>query len=224
MKPRLAATLAFVICGLTAPSFSSAQTQSEQLKTFTAPDGAFTFRYWDQLVHCEQKKQGSGEGYYWTPDRVCAAYHPVCDDVVDSMIPNPGHQTSIACFGYPRNEVTDTPAFEAATFSVEVIDHGVTRDECLGVPGERIVKPTGIILINGVSFIGFEFVEGGMNQMVRGRAYRTFRNGTCYQLGVNLATAFGEVFEPPARELSKKDLDEINGKLEQPLKSFRFLK
>lgn len=90
-------------------------------KTFNDPDGAFSFHA-DSLIHCEQRKQGDDEGYYWSPEN-CSASHPVCDDLLGTQ----GPQTSIACFAYPRNSFTNTPAFEAATFSVEIVDHKATE-------------------------------------------------------------------------------------------------
>lgn len=62
-----------------------------------------------------------------------------------------------------------------------------------------------------------------MNQSVEGHAYRTFRNGKCYQLGVYFAT-FNDMrdYEPPAPDLTEHAIKEINATLEQALKSFRF--
>jgi hypothetical protein len=219
MKPRHAAALAFVGWYVFSPSPSWAQSHTEALKTFTAPDGAFSFRYWDHLNRCKWIPE------VWDGDG-CSAYHPTCDDLAD-----PGHgQTSIACFGYPKNKFTDTN-LEAATFSVEVVDEHTTAKSCLAGPdlkgpegGGLDVDKHGTTRIHRVSFASFEFGEGGMNQGVDVELYRTFHNGKCYQLGVNFATANPEVFDPPIRALTDKDEKEINGRLEEARKSFRFLK
>ena len=136
---------------------------------------------------------------------------------------SPG-QTSIACFAYPRNKFTNTLAFEAATFSVELIDDRATAKSCLAGPDVEDADEQGSTRIHGVSFAVFEFGEGGMNQAVEVHVYRTFHKGKCYQLGVNLATASVETDDPPQRELTDNDLNEINGTLERARNSFRFLK
>ena len=219
MKPRHAAALALVGWYLLSPSLSAAQTHTD-LKTFTAPDGSFSFRYWDHLIRCKSVPEARD------PD-VCSGYVPACDDLAD-----PFHQqTSIACFAYPKNKFTDTPAFEAATFSVEVVDEHATAKSCLAGPnlkdpegGGLDVDKRGTTIINGVSFAVFEFGAGAMNQGTDVEAYRTFHKGKCYQLGIDRASANTTDFDPPVRDLSEADEREVNGTLEQVRKSFRFLK
>lgn len=214
MKPRYAAALALVGWYVLSPSLSPAQSHTD-LKTFTAPDGSFSFRYWDHLIRCKWVPEA------WVPDG-CSGYVPTCDGLAD-----PGHgQTSIACFAYPKNKFTDTPAFEAATFSVEVVDEHTTAKSCLAGPegGGLDVDKRGTTRIHGVSFEVFEFGAGASNQGTDVEAYRTFHKGKCYQLGINRASANPTVFDPPVRDLSEADEREVNGTLEQARKSFRFLK
>jgi len=182
----------------------------EPLATFTAPDDAFTFRHSNQLILCQAARQ-----------KGCRAYWPVCDDGLGQ------DQTSIVCFAYPRNKFTNTKAFEAATFSVEVINQGATEKDCLAGPSDasnasKQKQPPA--LIHGVSFAVFAFSDGGMNQAVNGHVYRAFHRGKCYQLGINVATANADVFDPPARNLTKDDLREVNRQLQQGPDSFQFLK
>ena len=185
-----------------------AQRNAHSLQTYTAPDGAFTFRYWSELVNCAHD-----------PGENCAAYHPVCDGAVGE------DQTSIVCLAYRRNKYTDTQAFEAATFSIEVLNYGTRSEDCLATPSEeKYLEPRGMKTIHGVVFAVYEFGEGGMNQGVGGRIYRAFHRGKCYQLGINVATADAQVFDPPARDLTAADWREVNGRLERARDSFRFLK
>jgi hypothetical protein len=213
MTPRHAAMLALVGWYVLSPPRSWAQNHTEALKTFTAPDGAFNVRYWDQLVRCKP----NGE-----PANICSAYHAVCD----GLLVGEQYGVAVACFAYPRNKFTNTPAFEAATFSVEVLDAHATAKICLAGPEEEglDVDKHGTTRIHGVSFAAFEFGEGGMNQGVDVELYRTFHNGKCYQLGINRAGADPTVFDPPVRDLSDADEREVNGTLKQALKSFQFLK
>jgi hypothetical protein len=190
----------------------------DRLETFTAPDGTFTFRYSNLLIHCQQKAQGTGDGYYWTPTDTCAAYHPVCDGEAGQ------DSTAVACFAYPRNKFTNTGAFDAATFSVEIVNLVVTEKGCLSGPADQIFVPRRHLTIHGVSFAVFEFGEAGMNQSVSGHVYRTFHLGKCYQMGINVATASAQFFDPPERDLTKADWAEVNGRLERARDSFRFTK
>jgi len=178
----------------------------------------FSFRYSSQLIQCQQKKQGSGDGYYWIPAENCAAYHPVCDGETGE------DNTAFACIAYPRNRFTNTSAFEAATFSVEIVNQIVTAQACLAGPADEIFSARPPVRIHGVPFSVFEFGEGAMNQSVSGEVYRTFHRGKCYQLGINVAMANPGVFDPPARELTKRDWREVKGQLEQARDSFRFIK
>jgi hypothetical protein len=106
---------------------SWAQHPADPLKTFTAPDGSFSFRYSSQLIQCQQNKQADG-GYTWIPTENCAAYFPVCDDEVAQ------ESTAIACFAYPKNTFTNSEVFEAATFSVETMDRITTEKDYPGRP------------------------------------------------------------------------------------------
>jgi hypothetical protein len=213
MKPRRAAMLTLAGWVLLGASFCWAQSAT---KTFTAPDGAFTFRYWENLVHCKHLETGSNA---WDPGDICMAYIPVCDDLIGRE-----HQTSIACFAYPRNNFTNTPAFEAATFSVEIVNDEKTEKGCRAARPDSTEKPAGTTAINGVSFAVIEFGDSAMNQWMGGHAYRTFHSGKCYQLGVNFAESNPVDYDPPIRSLTDKDENEINGRLDQTRKSFRFLK
>lgn len=216
MKHRHAAALALLGWYVLSAPFLCAQTAT---KIFTDPDGGFSFRYSNQLIHCEQKKQQVGGGYYWTEVNTCVSFAGVCDDLIGQQ----ENQTSKACFGYPRNKFTQSPTFASATFSVEIVDHDATEKSCLAGPPEDADKH-GTAVIHGTSFAVFETGAGGMNQDTEADIYRTFHEGKCYQLGVNRATIQDGVFDPPVRELSDADWREINGTLEQARKSFRFLK
>lgn len=200
-------------------SAASSWAQSRDLpKTFASTDGVFSFRYSRQLIQCQQKKQASGDGYYWIPAENCAAYHPVCDGKTGE------DNTAITCIAYPRNRFTNTSAFEAATFSVEIVNQIATAQGCLAGPADQMFSARPAVRIHGVSFAVFEFGEGGMNQSVSGEVYRTFHRGRCYQLGINVAMANPGVFDPPARELTKGDRREVKSQLEQARDSFRFIK
>lgn len=221
MKPRHAAALALVVWSLLSLPLSWAESHTEALKTFTAPDGAFTFSYSKQLVRCEKDPHGND---VWHPPDICSSYQGVCDGLaaVDEKT-----QTSVVCFAYPRNKFTDTRAFEAATFSVEVVHDSKTANDCLAGPqlkdpdgGGLDVDKNGTKRIHGVSFAAFNFGAGAMNQGTSVNLYRTFHNGKCYQLGIDQGSAAAQIFDPPVGE---PDCGEVERTLDQALNSFRFL-
>lgn len=199
-------------------SRSWGQHPADSVKTFPAPDGSFSFRYSIQLIQCQQKKQDVGDGYLWVPTENCAAYFPVCDGEVAQ------ESTAISCFAYPRNKFTNSDAFEAATFSVETMDRITTEKDCLSGPPDQIFVGQSRVKIQGAAFAAFEFGEAGMSQGVDRHIYRAFHSRKCYQLGINEATASAQTFDPPARELTKDDWRQVEGRLEQARDSFQFLK
>jgi hypothetical protein len=187
------------------------------LKIFTAPDGTFQFQYSDALIVCEARRQESG-GYLWVPAEHCMAYHPVCDALT------PEQYEAIACLAYPRNKFTASPAFEAATFSVEIIKEVPTAKACAVRPDGDTFTLQPPIKIQGVSFTVFKLGEWGMSQNTTGTLYRTFHNGQCYQLGINDGRSTAWADTPPWRDMTEHDWTEINRVLEQARDSFRFLK
>ncbi|HET9408524.1 MAG TPA: hypothetical protein VFO39_14880 [Candidatus Sulfotelmatobacter sp.] len=194
-----------------------ATAERHALKAFVSPDGTFSFNYPDLLNRCEQKLQRTGEGYYWTPD-TCAGFSGVCDVALD---PN---YVTLACFAYPRNEFTDTPAFEAAAFSVSIIEK-LSEKECLeGSRNWTIVRRAKTATIQGRQFKLFETEGAATSHGMRTEVYRTVHDGRCYQLATAVAVTNPDVFDPPARKLTELDRNEVNGRLKQALESFRFLR
>ncbi len=216
MRVYLAACLLALSGGLWAQETHTIRSQIA-LRTFTSPDGAFQFQYPELLTPCEQRKQQSGDGYYWVQDS-CGGYGGVCDDGADS-----NHDT-LVCFAYPRNRYTNTPAFQAAASAVGVI--GVHEEKkCLAVSPnwnvDRIAKPA---MIGSVLFNVYSTSSAGMSQGIDATIYRAFHAGKCYQLSIAMAQANAKAFDPPVRELSKQDTKEVMRSLEQARDSFRFLK
>jgi hypothetical protein len=184
------------------------QRPKHSLKTFTAPDGTFQFTYSSILTQCKLQPQRSGDGYYWAQPE-CSAYIPLCEGVPDQPI---------ACIAYPHNRYTNSDTFDGATFSVE--ETGENERDCLNPPDTNAKE----IVIRGVKFRAFESADVAMNRARDARGYATFHHGKCYNLGITVVTTNAQVFDPPAKELTKKQWDEVNRRLEQARDSFRFLK
>lgn len=189
---------------------SSAQRPKDSQRTFTAPDGTFQVTYPDILTRCELQSQKSRGGYYWTQPE-CSAYIPPCGE---DPVPN----QPIVCIAYPHNRYTNSATFQAATFSVD--ETNAAERDCL-TPSDT---KSGEIRIRGVKFKVFESADAAMNRSRNTRGYVTFHNGKCYGMGITIVTTNAQVFDPPAKELTKKQWVEVNGQLERVRDSFRFLK
>ena len=195
------------------PVASSAQTarpSNKTMKTYTSPDGTFRFLYSDVLVRCELRPQERGDGYYWVQPE-CNSYHPVCGDLPKPVAP-------LVCVAYPRNQKTDSPTFEAAAFTASEVNE--SERQCTG----ELVRGGKTIEIGSVRFYFGEETDGGMNQARHSKGYVTFRKGKSYAMTITVATADAGAFDPPPKELSKRDWAQINSRLEQARDSFRFLK
>lgn len=187
-------------------------------KTYTSPNRSFQFTYPALLIRCEKHPQQPGYLANWTPEE-CAAYSPTCDMSLDV-----GKKDTLVCVAYPRNEHTDTRAFEAGTFSVAVVDAATTASACLPPAPEQNGKTMGPRTIHGIQFTEYEASDAGMSHGVDARIYRALHGGTCYELAIAVASQNPKVFDPPEREQSSKDIVAVNGALEQTRDSFRFLK
>jgi hypothetical protein len=187
---------------------SWAQRPKHSLKTFTAPDGTFQFAYSDILTLCRLQPQRSGDGYYWAQPE-CSAYIPLCEAVPDRPI---------ACIAYPHNQYTESDTFDGATFSVEETDEN--ERDCLNLSDTNAKE----IVIRGVKFRAFESADVAMNRARDARGYVTFHHAKCYSMAITVVTTNAQVFDPPAKELTRKQWAEVNRRLEQARDSFQFLK
>ena len=206
-------------CGLLVLSAASwAQSTPEKrpvpsqaaLKAFTSPNGAFQFSYPAMLIFCELLQQKNSDGYYWAQPE-CSGYIPACG--------NPGDlDQPVVCLAYPRNKHSDSPTFDAATFSVW--DTTQSEKDCLA-DSDRPLPP---IIIRGVRFKGGESADAAMNRSRDTKGYSAFHNGRCYGLVVTVVTTNAGIFDSPVTEPTQQDWAEIKGRLEQARDSFEFLK
>jgi hypothetical protein len=206
----LALTCLLAVAGIACAQNTATRKSSPNLKTFTSPDGTFQFAYPDLLIRCELRPQNGGEEYFWVQPE-CNSYHPACGD-------QPTPDEPVICIAYPRNQHTQSPAFEAAVVSVS--ETNVDEKQCIG----ELVGKSKTRQIGGVRFYFVEETDGGMNQARNSKGYVTFHNGKCYGIGITVATANAGTFDPPAKELTKLDWAEVYARLEQTRDSFRFLR
>jgi len=63
-----------------------------------------------------------------------------------------------------------------------------------------------------------------MSQGLVPHVYRTVHKHKCYELSIKMAMASPGAFDPGTiKEFTKKDWNEVDGRLRESLKSFRFL-
>ena len=187
------------------------------MRIFDSADGTFRFSYPQLLIHCEQRPQGAGGGQYWI-DEACTGYGGVCDEPAET------DYTTIVCFAYPRNEYTNTPAFEAAAFSIGLVGQDTNEKECLAGSSNWNVEQRGIAKLGGATFHFFKTSSAGMSQGIDQEIYRTFHDGKCYQLAIAIAVANPKVFDPTAKSLTKREWNQVQHSLEQARDSFVFLR
>ena len=180
-------------------------------KQFSSPDSTFRFAYSEALVSCtKDSKQASG----WAPADSCGAYAPVCSNFDSDF------SGTVACIAYPAREMKDTN-FEGAAFSVSELK-AATHSECLkfappsdgGNPYDENV--------NGVTYRVAKYEEGAAGHLLDGEVYRTFRNHTCYELDIRVASSNIGNYDPGT--VKPFDSEKVQQTLKAVLPSFQFLK
>jgi hypothetical protein len=204
--------IAFCLCGLSIPLL--AQTT---LRTFTSPDGIFQFKYSDLLVDCTSvgpQENGAGSSL---PES-CISQGGLCGDASSDA-------STIACYAYPRDRFKDKPAFVAAAFFAAEFKAATSRKTCLE-GSQWNVEGIESATINGAHFKVFHVSDNGMGNSLDEHLYRTFHQGKCYELGIQTATSTRGEDDPAGtiKEFTKKDSDEVQGRLKHAVHSFRFLK
>jgi len=132
----------------------------------------------------------------------------------------------MACVAYPKEKFRDKPHFVAASFFVSEIQSAKTEDVCLkGSPDWYVSNSKAqTITINHVTFKTFEIGDNWTSGGQTGHAYRTFRNGECYELGIQTVFSRAEYDPGAVKLMTKKDWSEVEDRLKQALDSFVFLK
>ena len=204
--------ISWIACAQTSGQPSG--TNEPSRKTYSSPDQSFQFTYPSLLIQCGKTQNGGA----WEP-KECVAYFPTCDEGIGL-----DEKNTLVCFAYPRNKHTNTSTFEAATFSVAEVNAAVDETRCISPPLDRVDSRKGTVTIQGVRYAHYETGEGGMSQSVGAQVYRTFHGAKCYQLTITTATASAAAFDPPERDLSKRDWAAVNRALGKARDSFQFLK
>jgi hypothetical protein len=200
---------------LTYPLVLSAQQDRphQARRSFTSPDGTFHFEYSDSLVSC---RRDSNRPDSWVPDESCEGYIPVCSNFsCDST-------GTVACIGYPGNEMKGT-TFQAAAFSVSELKEATTESECLKVeePPPQVGNARDET-VNGTRFKVTETDGVAAGNFVDGYVYRTFHKGKCYELDIRIASSNAANYDPGT--VKTFDSERVERTLRTVLASFKFLR
>lgn len=192
----LIAICVLILTGAVWAQSAMSESSKPTLKIFISPDGTFRITYPDLLIRCERDREQPG----------CLAYIPPCDG------------EPLLCLAYPPKGFAHNPTFDAAVLTVWELNW--SKKECLA-DSDHPLKP---ISIRGVKFKGGESADAAMNRTRNSKGYNAYHNGKCYGLTITTVTTSGAVFDPPVKELSKHEWEEVDRPLKQARDSFVFLK
>ena len=215
---------ALCICGM-----SITLPAQDSPRTFTSPDGIFRFNYSSVLVDCMSERTQASSTTSGVPQIFLG--HPAGSSVPDSCMSQGGvcradgsQATTVACFAYPKGKFKDKPTFTAAAFFVGEIKETTTEKDCLQGSPDWNIDGVAAAKINGVTFKVFEISDNWAGGEQAGPIYRAFHNTKCYELGIQTAISRGEYDPGTTKEFTKRDSDEVQGRLKEALNSFRFVK
>lgn len=176
-----------------------------------SPDGKFLFKYPGSLVGCKQD-----ESNRWVPADGCGGYIPVCADYSSDSA------GTVACVAYPTNEMKGTN-FGAAAFSVNELKNIAGESACLKLKDSPPqAGKTRDETVNGVEFKVTKIESGAAGHLLESYVYRSFHNGTCYELDINIASANIGNYDPGT--MKAFDVEKVERSLKAVLASFKFLK
>jgi hypothetical protein len=190
-------------------SYTTGQDQwsHSQLHTFTSADGTFTFKYPAEMPACQPDSTISVNG--WSPRTSCDGFAPVCRDPY-----LPDFKTR-ACVAVPAANYKNSN-FEAAALSV-LQSASVGETSCLPKKADRS-KMIGDIRFEMIHFVGF--ATGHEGDVYK---YRTFHEGSCYQLTITIATnSFGYWPAGTKKKFTEADRKHVVSALTAVLSTFRF--
>ncbi|MGA9473387.1 MAG: hypothetical protein WBV36_13050 [Terriglobales bacterium] len=144
-------------------------------------------------------------------------FHPNSTEAQLSVIPICDEGT-VACFEYSGSEYEGT-RLEAAGIAVNIVSGARTEKECNKIDtGQFPIKRE---IINGIDFHYGETGGAAAGSVIGGPAYRTFRNGVCFELALRVAT--DNTPHDDTGLVVQFDSTKLEVKLRKILHTFRFV-
>lgn len=181
-----------------------------RMTTLTSPKGDFQFQYSGSLIECEHYLDQD-----WRPNDSCMTFVPICSELSCSS------KGTVACVAYRKERMGKNTNFEGAAFTVNVLKEVGDRKQCLDIPDPPAYGPSRLEVINGAAFTMRRVDGAGGSHGLDGKAYRIFREKTCYELDIRITSSSPEVSDPRP---SKFNSEAVQNELKQALQSFKFLK
>ena len=206
-----------VVLTLFYPAFLNARqpaSRGSKRRTFTKPDGVFRFEYPGSFVSCKKDPNQSG---WWIPGESCEAMIPVCSCVSCKSA------DTVSCVAYPAGRIKKGTNFQAATFSVNLLNKATTERECLSVaePPPH-VGTSRTETVNGAKLSVTELDGVGGGSLLDGYVYRGFHKKTCYELAIRIAYSNPGYADPGV--MKPFDFEMVRRCLREVLNTFQFLK
>ena len=151
-----------------------------------AAEGANLAMVSAKLIKCEHYRDED-----WRPSDSCMAFVPICSELSCSS------KGTIVCIAYPKEQEGKNTNFEGAAFTVNLVKEAATRKKCLSMPDPPAYGLSRSEVINGESFT-MRHVDGvATGHELDGKAYRIFRENTCYEWILESLQAIREFQNPP---------------------------
>jgi hypothetical protein len=196
-------------------------------KTYTSADRSFEIRYpTSYVLMAGSDIHEEPEGPQSVADQ---PYIPVCSGYNRST---PDGKTLLACIMYSPDEYRGTN-LGGSGLQISEIKFAKSEDACIHLPPSptsehptfELSKQSPLLMINGVRFAhgtNEGVAAGHSNQSDQ---YRTFHQGRCYELAINLSETSFAALEPGAvREFTSKNRSKVHAELTKVLKTFKFLR
>jgi hypothetical protein len=207
---RLIVSMAIGVCAASAAA-------SPDVKIYGSPNGKFQFEHSTTLIACV--RTAPSDAIHWEPED--------CQGYIDPCGYENGNLNTIVCLAFPRAELDHYGVVTAAAFHVAEMTDRNDKSACLD-PRELLIddRTASKLQINGEVFLHAERAYGGLGHMERQFIYRTFHDGTCYQLETTVTSSSGglDLRDDEVERIYTEELAKVQHRLKRAVDTFRFLK
>ena len=197
----------------------NAVASAPDLKTYTSPDGKFQFEYSALIMCVRHGPNAFNESYPWEPSD-CWDWAEGCGQELSST-------KTVVCLSFPRIDLKHRFPVTAGVVSVAEVTDRAGEGACLDLSeylntGQRPDQAR----INNVNFLYVERANAGAGHGDFHSTYRSFHDGSCYQIETTIDTVNGGFDITPEQDPAffAEDNAVVRNRLKRVVDSFRFLK
>jgi hypothetical protein len=207
----LIASMAFGVC-------INAFAASPDLETYTSPDGKFQFAYTALIMCVRHVPNAFNVGYPWEPSD--------CWDWAEGC----GHESSptktAVCLAFPATDLKHHQMVTGGTVSIADVTDRANESACLDL-SEYLFDglTTDQVHVGDVTFVHVERGNAGGGHGDSHSIYRSFHNGTCYQIEITVDTLNGDFDMTPDKAMAifAEDNAMVRNRMKRVVDTFRFL-